>query len=339
MYGFLGACRSDEIYNAKMEHISKMVGSKDDQIFLIDVPDNKTNNPRAFTVSGEFFDIFDRYISLRPEDVTTNRFFLNYQNGRCTKQVIGINKISKNASRVAKFLGIPQTDNVKNKKIRKNFTGHALRRTSASTAANNGADLARVKALGGWESGKVAESYVENSILYKQQTEQILTARFKKNKTTSTVTRPEQIPEMQVNNDHDEESYENFSSVEELQIIDDTSRDQPFEDFLEDNPASHFEPAGNNIEGLLQTRNEQADVTLLNNSQIHIEDEMENVIFVNDNNEIILNLPVIDEPPKQPFQMISNPPAAKKKRIDSSATEFLKGLTFNHCQNITINFH
>lgn len=49
------------------------------------------------------------------------------------------------------------------------FTGHSFRRSSATLAANAGADITTLKRLGGWKSDKVANSYVEESLLTKRK--------------------------------------------------------------------------------------------------------------------------------------------------------------------------
>ena len=51
---------------------------------------------------------------------------------------------------------------------------HGLRRTSASVAAENGADIERIMAIGGWNSPKTARGYVENSLHYKLNSERLL---------------------------------------------------------------------------------------------------------------------------------------------------------------------
>lgn len=57
------------------------------QIFRVNITsDNKID--RSFIVSEKFFPVVKRYIELRPEDdFLLDNFFLNYQNGRCTRQV------------------------------------------------------------------------------------------------------------------------------------------------------------------------------------------------------------------------------------------------------------
>ena len=43
------------------------------------------------------------------------------------------------------------------------YTGHCMRRTSATLLADSDADLTTIKRLGGWKSGIVAEGYIGSS--------------------------------------------------------------------------------------------------------------------------------------------------------------------------------
>ena len=53
---------------------------------------------------------------------------------------------------IASYLKLPDA---------KLYTGHCMRRTSATLLANSGADLTTVKGLGGWKSRNVAGGYIE----------------------------------------------------------------------------------------------------------------------------------------------------------------------------------
>lgn len=57
--------------------------------------------------------------------------------------------------KIAIFLNLPNANN---------YTGHCLRRTSATFLADSGADVQMLKRLGGWRSSNVAEGYVEESV-------------------------------------------------------------------------------------------------------------------------------------------------------------------------------
>lgn len=96
-------------------------------------------------------------MNLRPSDPSAKilPFFLNYKNGKCTKQCIGVHKFGNVAKNVAKYLDLPIPDE---------YTGHCFRRSSATMLADAGADMLALKRLGGWKSSSVAEGYVDNSL-------------------------------------------------------------------------------------------------------------------------------------------------------------------------------
>lgn len=153
--GVVGACRCNELTNMAMEDI------QDKGLYLlVSLPNTKTTS-RTFTVLAEGFsvnvvDIFKRYINLRPESMKkSGRFFLRYANGKCTMQPIGINTLSKVPSIVAAFLNLPDAEC---------YTGHCMRRSSATLLVNAGGDLITLKRHGAWKSSSVAEGYVQDSV-------------------------------------------------------------------------------------------------------------------------------------------------------------------------------
>ncbi|XP_031358722.1 uncharacterized protein LOC116182334 [Photinus pyralis] len=148
--GITGACRKNELYNIKMTHIKDL-----DSAILFDIPNTKTKTPRQFTITGEFYNIVKKYAALRPADVPSDNFFVNYQKGKCTKQVIGINKLGNMPKQIATFLNLENPQN---------YTGHCFRRTSATMLVDAGADITTLKRHGGGKSSEGAEGYVDNSL-------------------------------------------------------------------------------------------------------------------------------------------------------------------------------
>lgn len=98
----LGALRADE----GVKLTPKNVEDKED-ITTVLLEDTKTGPNRKFVIDGEYAKIVRKYRSLRPSNVPTQRFFLNYKKNKCTRQPIGINKFYKMPSRVAEFLKLP----------------------------------------------------------------------------------------------------------------------------------------------------------------------------------------------------------------------------------------
>ncbi|KAJ8685769.1 hypothetical protein QAD02_021562 [Eretmocerus hayati] len=81
-------------------------------------------------------------------------FFRFYSKGRCTEQPLGKNRFGEIANDIAAYLNL---DN------RNDYTGHSFRKTAATLLSNSGANLAAVKALGGWLSDTIPQGYIEHS--------------------------------------------------------------------------------------------------------------------------------------------------------------------------------
>lgn len=103
-------------------------------------------------------EIVKKYIGLRPKHAEHNHFFVFYNQGKCSTQRVGIHKIASIPKLIATFLHLPESDK---------YTGHCLRRTSATVLANMGGSLTDLKRLGGWKSSAVAEAYIEESVQHK----------------------------------------------------------------------------------------------------------------------------------------------------------------------------
>ncbi|KAJ8914176.1 hypothetical protein NQ315_015949 [Exocentrus adspersus] len=152
--GVAGACRCNELTFLDISDVQ----DKGSYLYVL-IPDTKINFSRSFTVMVEAFSVnavemCRKYISLRPK-AAGRRFFLRHVDGKCTTQHVGINTISKTFSKVASFFGLPDPES---------FTGHGMRRSSATLLANAGGDITTVKRHGGWKSITVAENYIEESL-------------------------------------------------------------------------------------------------------------------------------------------------------------------------------
>ncbi|KAJ8969342.1 hypothetical protein NQ317_007796 [Molorchus minor] len=135
--GIAGACRTDELVNLTVDDIEDI--------------------PRIFAVTdvGNMLELFRKYLSLRPPHVKHKRLFLYYKAGKCSSQPIGKNTMGKIPSVVASYLKLPDVAC---------YTGHCLRRSSATLLADAGVDITTIKRHAGWKSTTVAEGYVENCI-------------------------------------------------------------------------------------------------------------------------------------------------------------------------------
>ena len=164
--------RRDELYKLKISDIEDL-----GTIIVVHVNDTKNKISRKFTIT-EHLEIYRKYALLRPQNYPETKFFINYQGGKCTRQVVGINKIGKVPFEVAKYLKLPNAEE---------YTGHSLRRSSATLLVEAGGDLLTLKKHGGWKSSTVAENYIENSLNKKiEVANKILT--IESNNTTMTTT-------------------------------------------------------------------------------------------------------------------------------------------------------
>lgn len=201
--GITGACRREELHQLTVDNV------KDEKThFTVTLPNTKTHITRKFTINTPFKDIVMQYLALRPVSVRHNNFFLNYQKGKCTSQVIGINKIGKCPTVIAQWLGLPEPEL---------YTGHALRRTSATLLADAGASLTVLKRHGGWKSSQVAEGYIEDSIANKRKIcDQITDAIVNETSCDSTVSNV--LKKLKQNNDENSTSTESTASNPRVNI-------------------------------------------------------------------------------------------------------------------------
>ena len=144
IFELYGALRKCEFLNVKVTDVSNQ-----GNLLLINIAETKTDKPRAFIIPEKDVSIVNKYISLRPNKAKSDRFFLRYQMGKCTCQVIGTHKLESIPREIASFLNLETVDE---------YTTHAFRRTSATFLADAGADNLALKRHGGWKQGYIEES-------------------------------------------------------------------------------------------------------------------------------------------------------------------------------------
>ncbi|XP_036141434.1 uncharacterized protein LOC105833640 isoform X3 [Monomorium pharaonis] len=151
IFGICGACKRVELTKITINDIQDK-----NNVMRIKIPITKNYKPnyRSFVIKDEFYDICKKYIALRPQNVQTSRFFLNYQHGKCTAQPIGINKFGRMPMTIASYLKLPDSSL---------YTGHAFRRTSATLLADSGVDLTTIlKQHNGWKFNKVTKEHKDS---------------------------------------------------------------------------------------------------------------------------------------------------------------------------------
>lgn len=150
-----GCCRRKELTYLTLENITQLDG-----MTLVTIPYTKTYVERSFVIVGEFYNIFQRYLKLRPNDVSSNRLFLSRRNGNIVNIPVGINTVGAVPKTVATFLQLPEPEK---------YTSHSIRRTSATIYADAGATEAELMRLGKWKSPTVAKGYVDDSVANKKK--------------------------------------------------------------------------------------------------------------------------------------------------------------------------
>ena len=154
VFGICGALRCDEISNMIFNDVEDL-GDK----FLVSIGQNKNDYPGQFIIGNLFYDKVKQYILLRPPDQFSDRFFIQYHNGRCTRQNIGRHKIGEVPESIASYLNLENP---------KKYTGHCFRRTAATLLSESGANMQMIKQLGRWRLDIIAQGYIENSMHNRQ---------------------------------------------------------------------------------------------------------------------------------------------------------------------------
>lgn len=52
--------------------------------YIVKIPYTKTQISRTFTIEGKLYEMAKKYNALRPKDMSSENFFVNFQNGKCT---------------------------------------------------------------------------------------------------------------------------------------------------------------------------------------------------------------------------------------------------------------
>ncbi|KAJ3644169.1 hypothetical protein Zmor_026841 [Zophobas morio] len=137
IFGIAGACRKAELCAMRFDDIQDC-----GNVLNIVIPDSKTHEERRFGVVNEGFgvntiDLYRRYVALLP----TNSPLRNNTFGKIPRKIATFLKLENPAK----------------------YTGHSFRRSSATLLVNAGGDITSLKRHSGWESTKVAESYIQES--------------------------------------------------------------------------------------------------------------------------------------------------------------------------------
>ncbi|XP_045767619.1 uncharacterized protein LOC123868950 isoform X2 [Maniola jurtina] len=118
IFGITGACGRRELADITTKDIEEY-----GEMFLVRITNKKKKTLRTFTIHGQFYKIVKKYEVLRTSRAKHDRFFQNYQKGKCTCQPIGVNKLGAMPREIATYLGLPDAES---------YTGHSFRKTSST---------------------------------------------------------------------------------------------------------------------------------------------------------------------------------------------------------------
>ena len=163
LVGFYCCARIDDLTYLKWSELSKTRSG-----IKIQISGNKNYTNRENIAPNDVDDpfileyLYDRIYELRKiSRIKIDRAFLKYDNGKLTNNPIGRNTLSEVPMKIAEFLGL---DNCHD------YSGHSIRRTSASVGAENGMSVSHLRELGGWKSENAALGYIQTSSNYKKKT-------------------------------------------------------------------------------------------------------------------------------------------------------------------------
>lgn len=116
--GLLGACRRDEIYRMKYSDMEE-----NEKNVIVRVTEARTKKSRVFVIEHAYFDLYKKYVALRPRNASRPNFFLKYVDGKIHNHVVGLQKIGTFPKEIATWLKLSEPNK---------YTGHSFRRSSKS---------------------------------------------------------------------------------------------------------------------------------------------------------------------------------------------------------------
>lgn len=127
-----GECKRDELKNIRLDDIKKYYNYDDKDrkkpMVRVQIRNPNPEKQRDFTLEGEFYNYYEKYRQCRcQKENTSKEFFLNYRDGKCTRQPIGLNKFGRMPKEIAQFLELPNPDE---------YTGHS--KSSAKLHSEDG---------------------------------------------------------------------------------------------------------------------------------------------------------------------------------------------------------
>jgi integrase len=163
--------RPSELYNMLGDDVKRL----DNGGWEITVSKRKTQKRHAATfvvppdVDGPTSPLryLPAYMALRAEKQVDGHepLFWQVRRGKMTKQRVGENSFNEMTKNMASFLELADAEQ---------YTGYALRRSSATLAAENGANSMQMKTHFGWKNDKMANRYVDSTTKSKAEMSRLI---------------------------------------------------------------------------------------------------------------------------------------------------------------------
>lgn len=171
IFGMYGATQENTLTRFDLNDIKEH-----GEVFVIKFPQMRTNEIRTCTIENDFAGYVRKYKELRPSTVSTSRFFIIYENGKCTNQPIGRNRFQAAPKAIAKYLNLPDSEN---------YTPQSYRGIIDAVE-----DILALQRHSGWGSASGVDNYIEDSMSNEREigsTEPVVTPTTTSSMDSSTV--------------------------------------------------------------------------------------------------------------------------------------------------------
>lgn len=155
-FSIFGALRRSEVVAIKLNDCNIYEDNA-----VIHVYSHKQNISRKFVLPSSLdpdidpLNLLKIWVKMRESKKNPRLFLSTNSKGIITENPIGINIVGSFPSEIARFMGLPEPEK---------YTGHCWRRTAATWAVDEGADLLSLKRIGDWKGTKASEGYIDGSI-------------------------------------------------------------------------------------------------------------------------------------------------------------------------------
>ncbi len=103
IFSMHGAHSSRKLASIQIEHLKEY-----ENYYWVLVPNAEIK--QSFTITGALFNYVKRYLSLRPKKVYSNRFFLHYNDGKCSDVPMGHMQFYRMPRKIAQYLKLSKPE-------------------------------------------------------------------------------------------------------------------------------------------------------------------------------------------------------------------------------------